>query len=200
MIRIVLADDHPILRVGIRDLLEEQPDMEVVGEAANGEEAIRLVDSLHPNVLVLDMNLPGQSGVEVAQALSRRHKPLKILALSAYNDSAYVKGLLACGAAGYVTKEQPPQVIVEAVRAVAQGKGRWFVSLENRTGEQPILSSREEEVLQLMARGHSNHEIAALLNITDNTVRNHVSSIYTKLQVRSWREAVAWAWQNGLID
>jgi len=200
MIRIVLADDHPILRVGIRDLLDEQSDMEVVGEAANGDEAIRLVNTLKPDVLLLDMNMPGKSGVEVAREIVKRHRSLRILALSAYDDVAYVKGLMTCGAAGYVTKEQSPQIIIEAIRAVVQGEGRWFVPIDSVADEAPLLSAREKEVLQYMAQGHSNHEIASMLSITDNTVRNHVSKIYAKLDVRTWREAVAWAWKHGLIE
>ena len=199
-IRIVIADDHPLMRSGIRDLLQSEPDLEVVGEAASGEEALRLVKVAKPDVLLLDMNMPGTPGVEVARKLRSQNANVQVLALSAYNDQAYVAGLMECGAAGYVTKEQSPRVIIEAIRAVARGEVRWFVQLEQFGKALALISDREQEVLRLMARGRSNVEIAQELDISSNTVRNHVANIYAKLDVSSWREAVAWAWEHGLMN
>jgi DNA-binding NarL/FixJ family response regulator len=197
-IRIVLADDHPVMRSGIRTLMEAEADFNVVGEAANGLEALRLVELLKPDVLLLDMEMPGLSGVEVARRIRDQGLPVYVLALSAYDDRAYIDGLLASGASGYITKEKPPQMIVEAVRAVARGEGRWFIQPVQRDAL-PV-TDREQAVLRLMARGMTNQEIAAQLYISENTVRNHIARIYHRLGVKSWREAVAWAWQHGLMD
>ena len=199
-IRVVLADDHPVMRSGIRNLLEAEEDIVVIGEAANGPEAIRLVESAKPDVLLLDMEMPGMSGVEVARKIRAMGLPVYILALSAYDDKAYVMGLLDSGASGYITKEKPPVMIIEAVRAVARGEGRWFIQPVMPQKEKFPVSGREQEVLRLMARGLSNQEIGEQLFISENTVRNHVANIYGKLGVRSWREAVAWAWESGLME
>jgi DNA-binding NarL/FixJ family response regulator len=196
-IRIVLADDHPVMRSGIRTLMEVEADFNVVGEAANGLEALRLVELLKPDVLLLDMEMPGLSGVEVARRIRDQGLPVYVLALSAYDDRAYITGLLESGASGYITKEKPPQMIVEAVRAVARGEGRWFIQPVQRDAL-PV-TDREQAVLRLMARGMTNQEIAAQLYISENTVRNHIGRIYRRLGVKSWREAVAWAWQHGLM-
>lgn len=198
-IRIVLADDHPVMRSGIRTLLEAEADLTVVGEAANGLEALRLVESLKPDVLLLDMEMPGLSGVEVARRIRDQAIPVYVLALSAYDDRSYVAGLLESGASGYITKEKSPQMIVEAVRAIARGEGRWFIQPVRPQRDTLPVTDREQAVLRLMARGMTNQEIAAQLYISENTVRNHVASIYNRLGVKSWREAVAWAWQSGLM-
>ena len=199
-IRIVVADDHPVMRSGIRTLLDAEDDIEVVGEAANGAEALRLVESAKPDVLLLDMEMPGLSGVDVARKIQAAALPVFVLALSAYDDKTYVQGLLENGASGYITKEKPPQMIIEAVRAVARGEGRWFIQPFIPKPRVLPVSEREQEVLQLMARGFSNQEIAEQTFISANTVRNHVANIYSKLDVNSWREAVAWAWENGLMQ
>ena len=200
-IRVVVADDHPVMRAGIRNLLNAENDIEVVGEAANGAEALRLVESAKPDVLLLDMEMPGLSGVDVARKIQAAGLPVFVLALSAYDDKTYVRGLLESGASGYITKEKPPQMIIEAVRAVARGEGRWFIQPFMPEQKPPLpVSERELEVLKLMAHGLSNQEIAERLFISANTVRNHIANIYSKLGVKSWREAVAWAWGNGLMD
>lgn len=198
MIRVVIADDHPMMRAGIRSFLDAEADLDVVAEAVSGEQAIAFTRQYQPDVLLLDMEMPDTPGVKVAQAVSDDPDiKTRILALSAYNRSSYVEGLLRTGAAGYITKDKPPTMIVEAVRAVAGGEGRWFVTpfSADETGQ---LTDREREVLQLMAQGTPNEQIAEDLHIAVNTVRNHVNNIYDKLGVHSSREAVAWAWQHGL--
>src|SRR5947207_4195665 len=125
-IRVVLVDDHPVVRAGIRHLLEQAPDLTVAGEASDGVEALHLAAELAPDVLLLDMELPGLSGVEVARRLQAAGSPVRVLALSAHDDPQYIFGLLTSGAAGYLTKDEAPQTIVEAVRGVARGEKGWL--------------------------------------------------------------------------
>jgi DNA-binding NarL/FixJ family response regulator len=212
-IRIVLADDHPVVRAGIRTLLEKAPGLVVVGEADDGMAALRLVAELSPDVLLLDMELPGHTGVEVARQLQAAGSPVRVLALSAYDDSQFIFGLLASGAAGYLTKDEVPQRIVDAVRGVARDEGGWLsrrvmekVLQRQRAGKVPgaaeaaSLTTREREVLRLVAKGQGNEQVAATLHMSEGTVKNHVTTIYSKLRLRTRAEAVAWAWQQGLMN
>lgn len=197
--RILIADDHPVWRRGIRLLLDAEPDLAVVAEAANGQEALRILRSTAVDVVLLDMEMPLTTGVEVARAMQAEGSTARVLALSSYDDASYVGGLLEHGASGYLTKDKPAAMIVEAVRAVARGEGRWFVQPAAERDPAPQLSAREREVLALLAEGRSNAEIAEALFISENTVRNHLASTYGKLRVGSAREAVAWAWRHGFI-
>lgn len=199
-IRVVIADDHPVVRSGIRDMLTTADGITVVGEAEDGAEALRLVGKEHPDVLLLDVEMPERSGVEVAQVLQAESSPTRLLALSSYDDQEYVQGLLKNGASGYLTKENAPELIIEAVRAVARGEVRWFVQPSPSQPDSPDLTPREEEILQVMARGLSNDEIAEELHLAESTIRKHATHIYRKLGVDSAREAIAWAWQNGIMS
>ncbi|WP_081752840.1 response regulator [Kallotenue papyrolyticum] len=211
LIRVLLVDDHPVVRAGIRSLLEKAPDITIIGEANTGKEALRLIEELMPDIVVLDIKLPDLSGVEVARCLQARAVPVRILALSAYDDEEYIFSLLACGAAGYLTKDEASQTIVEAVRGLAHGQEGWLsrratAKLLRRqlckpaAAEQPLqLSAREHEVLRLVARGYDNQAIAERLHICEGTVKNHVTNIYSKLGVRTRAEAVARAWETGLV-
>lgn len=125
-IRVILADDHVVVRIGIRNLLSRSPDITVVGEASNGLEAIQLVDELEPDVLLLDMEMPIMDGVEVARQLRKKKSPVHVLALSAYNDKQYILSMFDQGAAGYLTKDEAPENIIEAVRGVAAGQQGWM--------------------------------------------------------------------------
>ena len=199
-IRVVLADDHPALRAGIRRVLEADPTVVVVGEAGTGDEALRLARRLRPDVLVLDVEIPAPSGVDVARQLFDEGAEVRVLALSAYNNPAFVRGMLEAGASGYVTKDQEPALIVEAVKSVAHGEGRWFVPLTPTRDELAAagLSRREREVLALLARGLSNEAIAGALYLSHHTVRNHLANLRSKLGVDTTREMVAWAVKKGL--
>ena len=181
-------------------MLEAADGIDVVGEAENGEDALASVDEHQPDVLLLDVEMPELSGVEVAQQLQDEGHPVRLLALSSYDDQEYVQGLLANGAAGYLTKEKAPELIIEAVRAVADGEVRWFVQPSSSADNIPDFTHRETEVLQLMAEGHSNEGIADALHISESTVRKHATNVYQKLNVESAREAIAWAWQNGIMS
>ena len=198
-VTVVVSDDHPVFRAGIRDALEKGGQVEVVGEAADGAEALKVVRRLRPDVLLLDMNMPEVTGPEVAAALGEDPEAPRILALSAYNDSATIHGLLEAGAAGYITKDQHPTAVREAVLAVHRGEGRWFVPIPRKPEMLSPLTGREHEVLVLMARGLDNASIGERLRIAENTVRNHLAAVYSKLGVGSAREAVAWAWENGIV-
>ncbi|MEP2185795.1 response regulator transcription factor [Roseibium sp.] len=198
-IRILIADDHPVWRRGIRDLLSAEADIEVVAEAADGQEALRLIRSARLDVALLDMEMPGVTGVEVARMVNAEGLPVRLLALSSYDDAAYVTALLKNGASGYITKDKPPELIVEAVRAVARGEGRWFVTPTTVEDPAAVLTEREREVIRLLAMGQANHEIAAALFISENTVRSHLANAYAKIGAATAREAVAWAWKTGFV-
>jgi len=205
-IRVLLADDHPTLRLGLRVLLDRTPDIEVVAEAERGEEALAKILALQPDVAVLDCQLPGLSGPEVAREIRRRGLPTRVLALSAYRYEHYIRGMLEAGAVGYLLKEEAPEVIVEAIRKAAQG-GITFspgvaevvkAILEGKR-EIPQLTEREREVLALMAEGLSNKEIAARLGFSERTAAFHVSNILQKLGAASRTEAVVKAKERGVI-
>ena len=209
IIRVVLADDHPIVRGGVKNMLIENEDIEVVGEASDGAEAVEMVRDLAPDVLLLDMEMPVKPGIEVARDLAAEGSSTRILALSAYDDDEYIFGLLDAGASGYLTKDEAPFIIVEAVRGVAHGEDGWIsrrvadkmvrrrrTNLERSSAD---LSGREWEVLKLVGKGLTNPEIGELIFISEGTVKNHVSHIYEKLGFRTRAEAVAWAWEHGLM-
>ncbi len=215
-IRVILADDHHVVRTGIRAEIERHPDIEVIGEAANGHEAINLVQQLQPDVLVLDINMPELSGVDVTQVLSSREDPAmlrennpwppQILILSAYCEPEYVYNLFAAGAKGYLLKDEPPHKIVSGIRQIFRGEPALSLPVQKvlLTRQSKIdheLSSRELEVLRMMAKGHTNEEIAESLIIAIGTVKNHVTNIYRKLpNVRTRSEAVAWAWEHRIVE
>jgi DNA-binding NarL/FixJ family response regulator len=209
VIKVLLADDHPALRAGIKGMLEKA-DIEVVGEAGDGDEALRLAERLLPDVLVLDAVMPGLRAPQVIRRLRETCPNLRVLVLTAYDENELVFGLLEAGAVGYVLKEEALETIEAAVRAVARGES-WLSQkvgakvMKKALGQEAAeeeaipLTERELEVLQLVAKGWSNQRIAEELSISEGTVKNHVMNIYTKLGVHSRAEAVAWAWQQGLV-
>jgi DNA-binding NarL/FixJ family response regulator len=204
-IRVLLVDDHPIIRSGIRMLLEQAPDIVVVGETDRGDDVVALVGRLQPDVLLLDMEMPGKSGVDVARELQKAGATARILVLSAYDDDQYISSLLANGAAGYLTKEEALGTIVEAVRGVARGEEGWFsrraaaqiaAMARKESSGGLALTEREEEVLAMLAKGWTNTKIANELSVSERTVRFHLSNIYDKLGVGSRAEAIAWAYNR----
>jgi DNA-binding NarL/FixJ family response regulator len=206
-IRVLLADDHPVTREGIRNFLDKAAGIEVVGEATNGVETLRLVEDLAPDVLLLDMEMPDIKGVDVANQLRTTGCPVRILALSAYDDKQFILELLSSGASGYLIKEEVPETIVEAVRGVARGEQGWVSRrvaarlatwTQQQTG-QTELTPRETQVLRLVAAGKTNQEVGLELNISDKTVEKHLEGIFGKLGVNSRVEAAVWAVRTGLV-
>jgi DNA-binding NarL/FixJ family response regulator len=207
-VKVVLADDHPITREGIKNFLMNTVDIEVIGEAQDGEEALRLANELQPDVLLLDMEMPLIKGVEVAKQLKATNSPVKVLALSTYDDKQFIIGLLSAGASGYLTKEEIPANILDAVRGVARGEQGWVsrrvaALMSSWTREEPErvedITKREMQVLAQMAAGKTNKEIGFALGISQKTVEKHLESIYMKLKVSSRVEAAVLAVEKGLV-
>jgi DNA-binding NarL/FixJ family response regulator len=207
-IRVILADDHPVVRNGIRHLLEKVIDIEVLGEASTGGEALALVQEMKPDILLLDMEMPDLNGREVAAKLQQMGSPVKILALSAYDDPVYIRELLESGAVGYLVKEEAPETIVEAVRGVAHGEQGWvsrriaaqMVSwVRGDEAERSQLTPREVDVLRLVVDGNTNQSIANSLGISEKTVEKYMDAIFTKLNVSSRVEAAVYAVRIGLV-
>ena len=200
-IRVVLADDHPALRLGLRVLLDREPDIAVVGEADDGPTALDMSQSLAPDVLVLDCQLPGMDGATVAGELARQGIPTHVVALSAYDDDRYLAGMALAGASGYLLKNEAPSRIVSAVRSVVAGTPLWtpdqLARAERWEAEivrvRDSLTERELEVLGLVTKGLSNKEIARQLVVTVRTADFHVSNILRKLDAVSRVEAAVWA-------
>ncbi len=206
-IRVILADDHPVVRTGIRALLERAHDIEIVAEAENGEIVLSLIKEFSPDVLVLDIEMPGISGVEVAKQVQSARLPVHILALSAYADEYYVHKVLLNGASGYLVKEEAPRTIVDAVRGVASGEEGWMSRraaaqmgrMTRNDSTRSGLTVREEEVLHLVADGKTNQEIALALGVSASTVEKHVGAILIKLNCSSRVEAAVRAVRFGWV-
>ena len=208
-IRVLLADDHHVVRTGIREHLAQYDDIEIIGEATDGLETLAMAKELRPDVIVLDINMPKLTGVEVTERLRKtlRHSGWlpSILVLSGYCNRAYVSNLLAAGAKGYLLKGEALGQIARGIRQVVQGHlvlSLFVQKMLSDSAQHPEhnLSMRELEVLRLMAKGNTNEEIAEALVIARGTVKNHVAKIYRKLPNVSTRsDAVAWAWANQIV-
>jgi DNA-binding NarL/FixJ family response regulator len=208
-IRILLADDHAVVRQGFKMILNAQADMEIVGEAGNGREAVDLVERLKPDVVVMDVAMPELNGIEATRRVSEVSPHTRIIALSMHKDSVYVREVLRAGARGYLLKDSGAGDLVSAIRAVARGEGYLSPAVSNAvlddyrrhvTNPIDLLSSREREVLQMLAEGRTNKEIATILNLSVYTVDAHRGRIMEKLNLHSINELVRFAVRNGLID
>lgn len=207
-IRVLLADDHPVVRGGIRTLIETAPEIKVVGEAGGGRETLQLVEELRPDVLLLDMEMPDMSGVEVARQLKQQKTAVRILALSAYDDPHYIRSLLSSGAAGYLTKDEAPEFILEAINGVWRGEEGWLSRrvaarmtawTREAPGDDMGLTDRELQVLRKIVEGKTNQEAGLELGISDKTIEKHLESIFSKLGVSSRVEAAVFAVREGLV-
>ncbi|HRL10874.1 MAG TPA: response regulator transcription factor [Aggregatilineales bacterium] len=212
MVRIILADDHKIVREGIQRLLEEEAGLQVVATAADGLETVRLVDAQPPDVLIVDLMMPGINGLEVTRQVAQRYPQVRIIILSMHADEAYVIEVLRSGAMGYVLKESGHVDLMAAIREVQAGRRYLSAPLSERaidayvSGAQQTsgnaydsLTTREREVLQLAAQGHTAAEIAQRLIISPRTVETHRANLMQKLGLRSQAELIRFALQRGIL-
>ena len=218
-IRILIADDHQLLRQGIRNFLALEPDFDIIGEAVDGEDAVTKAQMLLPDVMLLDINMPKLTGIEVAGKLKELCPSVRIIALTIHDDENYMMKMIQNGAAGYLLKDVEPSVMVQAIRRVYAGESfvepsltkKLFHGITNRDeqkspsvfqGYQDVdrLSAREIEVLQLIGRGMSNAEIARELFLSEKTVKNHLTNIFRKIQVTDRTQAVLYAIKHKIVN
>lgn len=198
--RILLADDHPLIREGIGNTLSKSDGLTLAGVATNGHEVAELVAELEPDVLLLDLQMPGPPSLEIIKTLHSEYPNTRVLVLSAYDDLVPVQALLRAGVRGYVLKDEAIAVLVQAIRTVEMG-GIWFsqaiASQLAKRNSAPEFTQRENDVLTILASGASNERIAQHLAVTERTVRFHLKNIYRKVGVHSRGEAIAWAVRAG---
>jgi DNA-binding NarL/FixJ family response regulator len=204
-IRLLIADDHPVVRDGLSGMFAPDPDFEVVGEASDGAEAIRMAQALKPDVILMDLRMPGMDGVAAITELVKRKVPARVLVLTTYDTDSYVLPAIEAGATGYLLKDAPRAELLRAVRAAAGGQAVLSPSVATRlmsrvrTPAPELLSQRELEVLELIAAGTTNRDAAARLFISEATVKTHLLHIYAKLGVTDRAAAVAEAFNRGLL-
>jgi DNA-binding NarL/FixJ family response regulator len=212
--KVLIADDHALLRESMRNLLDHEEDIEVVGEACDGEEAVRLSSKLKPDIAVMDIVMPRLNGIEASKEIKKVSPGTAILILTAYDDAQYVMGLLEAGAAGYLLKSARGRDVVAAIRAVREGesvlhpsiiamllkRAMGFAAEDNKVKGKENLTDREIEVLRLAATGMSNKEIAERLSVTVRTVKAHISNVFAKMDVASRTEAILKAMREGWLE
>ncbi|VEP17526.1 Uncharacterized transcriptional regulatory protein YfiK [Hyella patelloides LEGE 07179] len=209
MIRLLLADDQPLFRQGLAALLSLEVDLEVVGEANEGNEAIALSEQLQPDIILMDVRMPVCNGVQATHAIHQRFPWIRILVLTTFDEDEYVLHSLQAGALGYLLKSTPSQEVAAAIRSLHQGYSQLDPTIAPKVFSQlnPIASTqktsyeegfsvREIEILTLLAQGKNNREIAFILNITEGTVKNHLTNIFSQLEVRDRTQSALWAQKN----
>ncbi len=213
-IKVVVADDHAIVREGVRMILAKEKDIDVVGEAEDGGQALQLVESAKPDVVVMDISMPGMGGIEATRKVKEQHPKVAVLALTMHEDETYVFQLLRAGASGYVLKRAAAHDLVQAVRAAAKGEAFLYPSVARKVVEDYLkrveagegrerydgLTEREKEILTLIAQGTSNQQIAEKLYISIKTVQTHRAHILEKLGLHDRTELVRYAIRKGLIE
>ncbi len=213
-LRILLADDHTVLRAGLRSLLEQQPHLEVVGEAGDGRQAIELTTTHDPDVVVMDIAMPGLNGIEATRQIVTQHSRAAVIILSMHSDESYVMRALKAGARGYLLKDSAEADLIRAIQVVSEGKSFFspaiskmlaedYVRLLQQRGEEDtyeLLTGREREILQLLAEGKTNKEVASLLNLSLYTVETHRTHILQKLNLHSAAELVLYAVRKRIIS
>ena len=210
-VTVVLVDDHAVVRQGVRAFLDAQPDVEIVGEAASGEEAVRLAERLVPDVVLMDLVMPGMNGVEATKRVRQVSPRTQVVVLTSFHDDADIFPAIKAGALSYLLKDAGPDEIATAVRAAARGETTLHPRVATRLlrqvrGEQGTpanpytdLTEREQEVLHLIAQGLSNAEIGAALSISEKTVKAHVSNLLSKLYLVDRTQAAIFAWREGFV-
>lgn len=210
MIRILIADDHGVIRGGLRLLLERQPDMEVVGEAADGAQAVEQALFLRPDVCIFDVSMPKRTGIDATREVKAQAPEINVLILSMHDDERYLFEALKAGAGGYVLKKEVDQEVVEAVRSVDRGEPfltnhaqhslvREWIKDDSNAPAEP-LTPREQEVLKLIAEAHTNKQISEVLNLSEKTVESHRGNLLRKLGMRDRVELVRYAIRRGLVE
>ncbi|RSD25885.1 response regulator [Mesobacillus subterraneus] len=210
MIKVMLVDDHTVLRDGIRSILDIEEDLLLVGEADSGESLMKVLDTTIPDVIVLDINLPNKNGIELISPIKEKHPGCKILILTMFDHDEYFKSALREGADGYLLKDASSMEVIDAIRKIHQGNSIIHPKMASKlisyhrlqndySNQENELTNREKEVLNQLVRGKSNKEIAAHLSISDKTVKIHVNKIYKKLNVNSRSQAIIYAVQNKLV-
>jgi DNA-binding NarL/FixJ family response regulator len=211
VIKILIVDDHPVVREGIGAMLKREPDFKIVGEAANGVEAVEKARELSPDVILMDLRMPEMDGVEAITKIKEERPETKFIILTTYSDDEYIFKGIAAGARAYLLKDAPRDELFKAIRAVYRGESLIqpvvasrvldkLAELSKRNPSAETLSDREIEVLRLMAKGVSNSNIAEQLSITQSTVKTHITSIFQKLNVTTRTEAVTTALRRGIIQ
>lgn len=202
MIRVLLVDDHKLVRAGLQSLVDSTTDLTVVGSAADGEEAVRLADELDPDVILMDLSMPGIGGVEATRRISARNPGVQVLVLTSFSDGDHVRSALDAGAVGFLLKDSDPQELLDGVRTVVRGESPLDARaaramLQARpTARGDNLTDRERQVLELITQGLANKQIAHALEITERTVKAHVGSIFQRIGVADRTSAAIWAERN----
>jgi len=209
--KVIICDDQAIIRDGLELLIKLEKDIEIVGLAQDGAEAVELVNSKQPALVLMDLKMPGMNGVEATRQIRTRHPEIKVLVLTTYDDDEWVFDAIRAGASGYLLKDTPREKVIEAIRGTIAGDsfvdpavtGKLLAQVASKQEQPPsviteILTRREEEILRLMARGLTNSEIATQIYLSEGTVRNHVSAILSKLEVPDRTQAVIIAIKHGL--
>lgn len=211
-IRVLIADDHTIVRAGVRLLLEAESDIEAVGEAVNGEEALTMAESLRPDVILMDIAMPGTNGLEATRRIKARWPAMQVLVLTMHRSDEYFFEVLKAGASGYVLKAAETNELISAIRAVARGAVFLYPTMARQllqdylnrlddpeAGVQPALTPREKEILRLMAEGYSNKEIAEKLVVSPSTIHSHRTNLMKKFNLDSRHDLIQYARQRGLL-
>lgn len=207
--RILIADDHPSVRSGIKTELIQHEDFEIIGEAITGDQALEMTIAFSPDILILDLSMPGMRAYEVIKEIRKRRIPVKILIYTAYEDRGTVSGIIRIGVEGYLLKYEPLSVIPEAIRTIVRGQ-KWLsasvttilmekVQTVNIYSDKPVLSEKETEILHLISQGAITKEIASVLSMGERTVEFHVRNIFSKLGVNSRAQAISWAKDNNML-
>jgi DNA-binding NarL/FixJ family response regulator len=213
-IRVIVADDHTIIRSGLKALLDREPDIEVVAEAADGRQAVQKAQELLPEVVLLDIAMPNLNGIEAARQIAAKHERMGIIILSMHSDESYVLKALKAGARGYLLKDSSESDVMNAVRAVNAGKAYFSPEISRMMADDylrqmqqrgvedsyELLTSREREILQMLAEGKSNKDVANLLNLSLHTVETHRSNILQKLNLHSVPELILYAVRKGIVS